>query len=204
VQDVAAGSTDLVLAAVLLGCAEVLRRAAGLRRSWSVAFAAFGAAAAVGAAHHLVLGEAPANWLLTTVLVALAISALLAASAGEVVEGPVARALLALRVAGLGAYALSVALGGIGGTLPLVLCESVTMLAVVGLWAYAARAGHPAALRVLVAIAACAAPSVFYAFGSLTDDRGVGAASLQHLTQIPGVLLLCAAALTCASRPVTA
>lgn len=193
----AAGVTDLVLAAVLLGCAVVLH--GRTRRSWPVTFASFGAAALVGAAHHLVLGEASASWLVTTVLVALAISALLAASAGETVDGPVARALLALRVGGLAAYALALVLGGIGGTLPLVLSESVTMLAVVGLWAYAARAGHPVAVRVLVAIAACAAPSVFYAVPALTDGAGVDAASLQHIAQIPGVLLLCAAALACAA-----
>lgn len=205
-HDLAAGITDLVLAAVLLGCAAVLARTPGPRRSWSLAFASFGAAAVAGVAHHLLFAgsrlASDLSWLSVGILVAVAISALLAATAGELLSGPVARAVVALRTAGLAAYLLAVAIGGIGRTTPLVLSESVTMAAVVGLWVHGLRAGHPAAARMLVAIAVCALPSVLFAVpaATLTGAVGLDAAALQHLGQIPGVLLLCSAALACGPR----
>jgi hypothetical protein len=82
---------------------------------------------------------------------------------------------------------------GIGRTKPLVLSEGVTMAAIVALWLYALYVGHPGAGRMLVAIAACALPAIFFALpaGTLASVVGLDARALQHLGQIPGVLLIC-------------
>jgi hypothetical protein len=81
---------------------------------------------------------------------------------------------------------------GIGRTAPLVLCESVTMATIVGLWCYGWYVGHPEAGRMLVAIAVLAVSAVFFVLPAwiYPTSLGLDARSLQHLAQIPGVLLL--------------
>jgi hypothetical protein len=66
------------------------------------------------------------------------------------------------------------------------------MAAIVGLWCYAWHAGRPEAGRVLVAIAVLALSAVFFVLpaGIYPTSIGLDARSLQHLAQIPGVLLL--------------
>jgi hypothetical protein len=103
-----------------------------------------------------------------------------------------ARVVIRVRIAGLLAYAAWMGFVGIGRTAPLVLCESVTMAAIVGLWCYGRYAGRPEAGRVLVAIAVLSLSAVFFALpaGIYPTSVGLDARSLQHLAQIPGVLLL--------------
>lgn len=194
--EVAAGVTDLLLAAVLAGCAAWLWQAPGVHRYWALMLATAGAGGLAGAAHHLVFAgsrrSSDLSWVAVGVLVALAISYMLAATATELLDRRVARLFIGLRVAGLVAYLVALVVAGIGRTAPLVVSESLTMAAIVGLWAYALVAGDPRAASMLAAIAACAASAVVFAVpaGTLAGTVGLGAPALQHLTQIPGVLLL--------------
>jgi hypothetical protein len=68
----------------------------------------------------------------------------------------------------------------------------VTMAAIIGLWCYGWYAGRPEAGRVLVAIAVLALSAVFFVLPAsiLPASVGLDARSLQHLAQIPGVLVL--------------
>jgi hypothetical protein len=98
-----------------------------------------------------------------------------------------------LRSAGLVAYA-ALAVSGRAGIEAILLCESVTMLAVLGLWAHAARERHPLALPVLVALGASAAAAGLRAApADVTALVGLDPTSLYHLAQIPGMVLLFAA-----------
>jgi Family of unknown function (DUF6962) len=196
VNEVAAGLTDLSLGAVVLACAGWLQRTAGVHRYWALMLWSAGAGALAGAAHHLLFhGSRRASdlsWVVVGVLVAIAISYMLAASATEVLDRRLARLFIRLRVAGLLAYVVVMAVVGIGRTMPLVLSESATMAAIVGLWFYALSVRHPGAGRMLVAIGVCALSAIFFAFPARTLSSAVGldARSLQHLGQIPGVLLI--------------
>jgi hypothetical protein len=195
-SEVGAGVTDLVLGAVLVGCATRLRRTPGVHRYWALMWWSAGAAAFAGAAHHLVFsGSARAadlSWVVVGVLVAVALSYLLAATATATLDPRWARVVIRARVAGLIAYAAWMGIAGIGRTAPLVLSESATMTAIVGLWCYGRYAGRPEAGRVLVAIAVLALSALFFVLPARIFPASVGldARSLQHLAQIPGVLLL--------------
>jgi hypothetical protein len=196
VDEVAAGLTDIVLCAVLLRCAWRLQRTPGVHRYWAVMLWSAGAAAGAGAAHHLVFHgtrrASDLSWVAVGVLVAVAISYMLAASAAELFGRRLARLVLGLRVGGLLAYLVVITTTEVGRTGPLLLSESVTMAAVVGVWLYALRVRHPGAGQMLAAIAVCALSAVFFAFpaGTLRSTVGLDARSLQHLGQIPGVLLI--------------
>jgi hypothetical protein len=196
VSEVGAGVTDVVLGAVLLWCAARLQRTAGVHRYWALMLWSAGAAAVAGAAHHLVFhGSRRASdlsWVVVGVLLATAISYFLAASATELLDRRLARWFIRLRIAGLVAYLVVIAVLGIGRTKPLLLSEAVTMAAVVGIWVYAVRAGRPGAARMLAAIAVCALSAVVFALpsGAVSSAVGLDARSLQHLAQIPGVLLI--------------
>jgi Family of unknown function (DUF6962) len=196
VNEVRAGVTDLVLGAVLAGSGVRLVRTAGVHRYWALTFLSAGAGSLVGAAHHLLFAGSPRasdlSWLAVGVLVAVAISYLLAASATELLDPRPARLVIRLRVAGLLAYLTATVVAGIGRATPLVLSEAITMAAIVGLWLYGLRARHPGAGRMVAGIAACALSAAFFLVpaGVLTRTVGLDASSLQHLGQIPGLLLI--------------
>jgi uncharacterized protein DUF6962 len=194
--EVAAGVTDLLLGAVLVVCAGRLRMA-GAHRYWVSMFWSAGAGALVGAAHHLLFEDSKtasnASWIAVGVLIAVAISYMLAATATELLDRRRARLFINLRIAGLAAYLVGLAAAGVNSrTTPLVIGESLTMAAIVGLWLYALRVGHPGAVRMIVAIVVLALPALFFAFpqDSLRDAVGLDGRSLQHLGQVAGVLLL--------------
>jgi hypothetical protein len=200
VDEVAAGVTDLLLGAVLLGCALRLQAAPGVHRYWALMFWTAGAGAFAGTVHHLVFHGAPLaadlSWVVVGVLVAVAISYLLAATATEVVDPRTARAFIWLRIGGLLAYLVVISTLGVGRTMPLVLSESVTMASIVALWCYGLHKGHPRARRMLVAIAVSALSAVAMVLPgqqAIRGHTGMDGRSLQHLAQIPGVLLLCQA-----------
>jgi hypothetical protein len=195
-SEVGAGVTDLVLGTVLVGCAARLRRTPGVHRYWALMWWSAGGAAFAGAAHHLVFSDSPRaadlSWVVVGVLVAVALSYLLAATAKATLDERAARVVIRARVAGLLAYAAWMGIVGIGRTAPLVLCESLTMAAIVALWCYGWFTGRPEAGRVLVAVAVLAVSAVFFVLpaGIYPTSVGLDARSLQHLAQIPGVLLL--------------
>ncbi|HEY6748941.1 MAG TPA: hypothetical protein VI357_24890 [Mycobacteriales bacterium] len=195
-EEVAAGVTDIVLGAVLVWCAQRLQRTAGVHRYWALMLWSAGAAALAGAAHHLLFHgtrrASDLSWVVVGVLVAVAISYMLAASAAELFGRRLARLVIGLRAGGLLAYLTVIVTTDVGRTGPLLLSESVTMTAIVGMWFYALRVRHPGAGQMLAAIAVCALSAVFFAFpaGTLSRSVGLDARSLQHLGQIPGVLLI--------------
>ena len=84
-SEVGAGVTDLVLGTALVGCAARLRWTPGVHRYWALIWWSAGAAAFAGAAHHLVFSHsaraADLSWVAVGVLVAVALSYLLAATA---------------------------------------------------------------------------------------------------------------------------
>jgi hypothetical protein len=199
VDDVAAGLTDLLLGAVLVGGALRLRTMPWVHRYWTLTFATAGAGAWAGTVHHLVFAgsarSADLSWVAVGVLVAVGISYLLAATATELLPPRTARLFIRIRVGGLIAYVVVISTIGVGRTLPLVLSESVTMASIVGLWCYAWYAGHPRAARMVVAIAGCGVSAAALAVpAAVRTHLGLDGRSLQHLAQIPGVLLLYRAA----------
>ncbi len=191
-DEVTAGVTDLLLGGVLVACALRVWSTPGLYRFWALMFWTAGAGALAGTLHHLVFDfshrASDLSWVVVGVLVAVAISYLLAASATELVRPTLARIFIALRVGGLVAYVVVITTLGVGRTLPLVLSESVTMTSIVTLWVYGLRVGHPRARRILAAIAVSALSAIAVVIPRVA---GLDPRSLQHLAQIPGVLLLC-------------
>jgi hypothetical protein len=195
VHDVAAGLTDVLLGAVLIWCAIRIRAVApGTHRYWTLTFWTAGAGAFAGTAHHLVFQwsdrAADLSWIAVGILVAVAISYLLAASAVELVDARLARWFIRIRIAGLVAYLVVISTFGIGRSGPLVISESVTMACIVGLWCYGLYIGHPRAKRMMVAIVGSAASAAALALPAVGTTTGLDGRSLQHLAQIPGVLLL--------------
>jgi hypothetical protein len=189
VNDLAAGLTDVALTAVLLACAVRLGRTPGVHRYWPRVFCSAGAAALAGAAHHLVLRDLrrayDLSWVAVGVLVAAAISWMLAASAADLLDPPMARLFTGLAVVSLVAYLTAVIAQSASTTGLLVLSQGTTMAAIVGMWLWAWSAGHAGAPRMLAGFAVCALSSIFYTLPAATYPS-----SLQHLGQIPGVLLL--------------
>ena len=194
-----AGITDLVLAVVLAGCALRLWRVPDVHRYWPLTYLCACASSLVGAAHHLLFAgsqrASDLSWLAVGVLVAVAISYLLAATATVLLDRPRALLVIRLRIAGLVAYLSATAVLGIGRATPLVLCESVTMAAIVGLWLWARHAGRPGAGRMVAGIGASAASAAVFVLPASYPVRAVGldASSVQHLGQIPGLLLIAGA-----------
>jgi hypothetical protein len=102
-----------------------------------------------------------------------------------------------LRSLGLVAY-VGMAASGRAGIAAILLCESLTMLSVLGLWVWAAYRRHPLAGPVLLAIAASIAAASTKALSpALVGQVGLDPTSACHLAQIVGTVLLYAAV----SRP---
>jgi hypothetical protein len=195
VYDTAAGLTDLLQGAVLIGCALRLRAMPWVHRYWAYALATAGLGAWAGTLHHLVFAGSTRSqnlsWVAVGILVATGISYLLAGTAIELLQPRLARIFIQVRIAGLIVYIIVISTISIGRSLPLVLSESVTMASIVGLWAYALYLGQPRAARMMVGIVGSAASAAVLAVpASVGAHIGMDGRSLQHLAQIPGVLLL--------------
>ena len=171
---------------------------APLTPHWRRMFWWTASAALAGAVHHGFVTQSDRwsdrSWLVVTFLVVVAISYLLAASVEEVLGPGHATAFWVLRSAGLLAYVLvAVTLGASIGAI--LLCEGVTMLAVLTLWGIAIRRGHPRGRAVAVAILASAGAAAVRGLPpDLVDPTGLDPTSLYHLAQIPGLVLLYRAA----------
>lgn len=194
----ASALTDLLLGAVAVALATGLTRRSDLTPHWARMFWWTAAAALAGALHHGFVTQSDEwtdrSWLVVTFLVVIAISYLLAASVDEVLGPGHARAFWVLRSGSLVAYlVVAVTLGASIGAI--LLCEGVTMLAVLALWAVGIRRGHPRARAVAVAIVASIGAAVIRGLPSdLVDPTGLDPTSLYHLAQIPGLVLLYRAA----------
>ena len=134
------------------------------------------------------------GWAGVTFLVVVAISYLLAATVDEVLGPGHARAFWLLRSASIVAYVVvAITIGASIGAI--LLCEGVTMLAVLALWTIGLRRGHPRAKRVMVALVASMVAAVIRAApADLVAPTGLDPTSLYHLAQIPGLVLLARAA----------
>jgi hypothetical protein len=186
--------TDLLLGIVVLALAVRLRANPSVPRYWLAPFWWSGVAAVAGAGHHAVAVRwarpAAISWAAISVLVVVAVSYLLAATVREVLGPGRARIFWLLRSIGLVAY-LGAAVSGHAGVTSMLLCESFTMLSVLGLWFYAARNGHPLAGAVLTAVAASGAAAVTKAVPAHVTARiGLDPTSAYHLAQIVGMVLL--------------
>ncbi len=194
----ASSLTDLLLAAVAAWLAVRLRAQKGLTPHWWRALAWTSAAAFAGALHHGFVTSSDRwddpSWAIVTFVVVVAISYLLAASVDEVMGAGHARAFWLLRSASLVAYAVvAVTIGASIGAI--LLCEGVTMLAVLTLWTIGLRRGHPRAPAIVVAIiASMIAAAIRAAPADWVAPTGLDPTSLYHLAQIPGLVLLARAA----------
>jgi hypothetical protein len=189
----AASLTDLALGLVALGFALRLRGTAAGRRHWTAAFGWTAAAALAGAVHHGVVTFSEEwrdpSWAFVSGLVVIAISYILAATVLEVLGPGHARTFWILRSGSLVAYAI-VALMGHAGIQAILLCEGVTMAAVLSLWGLALHEGHPRARAVIIAIAASMGAAILRAIPWGDLPLGLDGNAVYHLAQIPGVILL--------------
>jgi len=186
--------TDLALATVTLLLALELRRTPSLHGYWRNAFWFFGLAALAGALHHGVLVRWPeaakVSWGLISVIVVVAVSYLLAGTVAEVLAPDRTRVFWLLRSLGLVAY-IGMAASGRAGIAAILLCESLTMVSVLGLWVWAAYRRHPLAGPVLLAIAASIAAASTKALSpALVGQVGLDPTSACHIAQIVGTVLL--------------
>jgi hypothetical protein len=186
--------TDLALGIVVVTLAVQLRRTPAIHRYWLAPFWWAGIAALAGAVHHAVAVRwarpAEISWAAISVLVVVAVSYLLAATVREVLGPGRARVFWLLRSIGLGAY-LGAAVSGHAGVTAMLLCESLTMLSVLGLWVWAAWHDHPLARPVLVAVLASGAAAGMKAIPpDIIGLVGLDATSAYHLAQIVGMVLL--------------
>ena len=186
--------TDLALGLVVLALAGWLRRAPGVPRYWLPPFWWAGIAAVAGAVHHAVAVRwarvAEISWAAISFLVVVAVSYLLAATVRAVLGPGRVGVFLVLRSIGLVAY-LGAAVNGHAGVTAMLLCESLTMLSVLGLWIWAALRGHPLAGPVLIAVLASGAAAGFKAIPPDVVGRvGLDPTSAYHLAQIAGMVLL--------------
>ena len=186
--------TDLALGIVVITLAVYLRRTPAVDRYWLAPFWWAGIAALAGAVHHAVAvrwaRSAQISWAAISVLVVVAVSYLLAATVRAVLGAGRARVFWLLRSVGLVAY-LGAAVSGHAGVTSMLLCESLTMLSVLGLWFWAALRDHPLARPVLVAVLASGGAAVMKTIPSgVTGRVGLDPTSAYHLAQILGMVLL--------------
>ena len=190
----ASSLTDLALGVAVIALALGLRRAPSVHRHWRTMFWWVGAAALAGAVHHgwMTRSErwADPSWGLISCMVVIGISYLLAATVVEVLGPGRGRVFWVLRSLSLVAYG-ALALAGHAGIEAILLCEGVTMAAVIGLWIHAARTGHPLALPLLAALAASSMAGATRAMpADVTALVGLDPTSLYHVAQIPGMAML--------------
>lgn len=189
--------TDLALGLTVLALSRRLPREGPVSRHWRSAFQWAGAAAIAGAVHHGWLvgveGVAGPSWAVTSLLVVVVLSYLLAASVVHVLGAARVALFWPLRSLGLVAYVVAAATGH-AGIAAIMWCESVTMAAIIGLWGWAAYRRHPMARPVLVAIGASIAAALVRVVPGIGAVVGLDPNSAYHLAQIPGMVLLYRAA----------
>jgi hypothetical protein len=186
--------TDLALGIVVIILALQLRRMPAVNRHWQSSFWWAGVAALAGAVHHGVVVRwarpAEISWAAISVLIVVAVSYLLAGTVAEVLGPGRSRAFWLLRSFGLVAY-LVAAVTGHAGVTAMLTCESLTMLSVLGLWAWAAVHDHPLARPVLVAVLASGGAGGLKALSpDVTSVVGLDPTSAYHVGQIVGMVLL--------------
>jgi len=181
--------TDLVLGLVTLYLFVRLPRGRPASRYWRAAFLWSAVSALAGAAHHGHFVGTRFNdlsWAITSSIIVITISFLLAATVIEVLGRNRAAVFWPLRLAGLLAYAVVAATGNAGIT-AILLCESVTMVSVLALWIWAWRHDHPMGRPMLVAIGTNIGAAGLRA---LPEGLPIDPVSAYHLGQIVAMVLL--------------
>lgn len=190
----ASSLTDLALGLVVAALALGLRHHPGIHRHWRYLLIWVAVAALAGAVHHGVVTYsdrwAGPSWAVISGMVVIAVSYLLAATVVEVLGEGRGRVFWVLRSAGLVAYA-ALAVTGHAGIEAILLCEGLTMAAVLWLWGLGIARGNPKAPAVAAALAASMVAAVTRALpADVTETFGLDPTSLYHLAQIPGMVLL--------------
>jgi hypothetical protein len=116
-------------------------------------------------------------------------SFLLAASVIEILGRSRAVVFWPLRLIGFLAYAVF-AVTGHASINAIMVCESLTMASVIGLWAWALTRRHPLAGRMLVAIGVSIAAALFRLVPGAAALVGTDPDSAYHVGQIVGMVLL--------------
>ncbi len=190
----AASVTDYLLAAIAFGLALLVARSGSRLRYWAWGLVTIGFGALLGGIYHGSLIDDPAladpSWTAITIIVAITVSLLLAATVESVLGEGQTRRWMILRFATLGAFAI-VALLGEAAITTLLYVESLTMAAVIGLWIYAALKGQRGSRLMLAAILASGGAAVLR-FAPLGFHLGWewDPDSLYHVAQVPGLVLL--------------
>jgi hypothetical protein len=189
----AAAVTDYLLALIAACMAVSLLRSPSVDRYWAFASFSIALGALVGGIYHghIVEGDrADETWTLITIIVAVTVSFLLAATVNSVLGSEKNRLWMTLRLVSLGGFVL-LALAGHGGLQTFFYLESVSMLAVLGIWVYAWQRGQEGASLILAAIFVSGVASVFrflpvgFEAGWHWDNDAI-----YHIAQIPGLLIL--------------
>ena len=191
----ASSLTDFALGVLALMIAVRLRPNETADAHWRWFFVWIGIAGLWGGFHHgFVVGHETAaafSWSAISLLVAIAISYLLAASVNTVLGKGRGQPLLAIRAISLAVF-FSLVVSGNAIVITLMLTEGLAMALVIGLWLHAWQKDQPAVGLVLAAIvasglaAALKASSLQFNMGGWKFDPN----SLYHVAQMPGLLLL--------------
>jgi hypothetical protein len=192
-----AALTDLALGLVTLVLARRLPREAPASRYWRATFGWAAVTALLGAVYHGILVDVPhvnvVTWAVMSTMVVVVMSFLLAASVVQVLGRGRAVLFWPLRSAGLLAYA-AIAATGHPSIAALMLCESLTMASVLGLWIWAWTRRDAVARPMLLAIGVSAAAGLLRLVPGAAAVLGLDAGSAYHLGQIVGMVLLFRAA----------
>jgi hypothetical protein len=192
-----AALTDLALGLVTLVLARWLPRDGDAARYWRATFGWAAAAALLGAVYHGFLVDIPrvnvVTWAVTSTMVVVIVSYLLAASVVDVLGRGRAALFWPLRSVGLLAYA-GFAVTGHPSITALMLCEGLTMATVLGLWIWAWARHDPLAPPMLLAIGVSIAAGLLRLVPGAAALLGLDAGSAYHLGQIVGMVLLYRAA----------
>ena len=190
----AASVTDYLLAAIAFCLALLVARSYPHLRYWTWGLVTIGFGALLGGIYHGSLiddpGLADPSWTAITIIVAITVSLLLAATVESVLGEGQTRLWMMLRFATLGAFTI-VALLGEAAITTLLYVESLTMAAVIGLWVYAALKGQRGSRLMLAAILASGGAAVLR-FAPISFHLGWewDPDSLYHVAQVPGLVLL--------------
>ncbi|MGD9988132.1 DUF6962 family protein [Pseudonocardia sp.] len=202
-----ASLTDLALGLVTLYLVPRLPRDVDGARYWRATFAWAAATALAGAVYHGFLVELPRiggiTWAVMSTTVVVVMSFMLAATVVQVLGPSRAVWFWPLRLLGVAAYVIIAATGNPSIT-AIMLCESITMACVIGLWVWAWRRRHPTAPAMLVAIGASIAAAMFRLVPGAAALLWLDPDSAYHLGQIVGIVLLFRAVASSEPLPGTA
>jgi hypothetical protein len=199
----AASLTDLALGLVTAYLTVKLPRRGEGHRYWRAGFGWAAVTALIGAAYHGFFTGGRwggLTWAVMSSMVVVVMSFLLAASVLEILGRSRAVVFWPLRLIGLLAYGVF-AVTGHASINAIMVCESLTMASVIGLWAWARVRHHPHATRMLVAIGVSIAAALFRLVPGAAALVGTDPDSAYHVGQVVGIVLLYRAVARFGSRP---